>query len=129
MKDITSFYKMHPPLIIRSFQKAEEGAKSRPIRYSLSPLKRLMITVPLLKMISSKQLRKIPYLRNMRYICPTSNPRTTHPGYLSQKSSGSNSPLRTGSSTLSTTRRFLPRPGHHLQLIPEPYQILLDSSK
>ena len=61
----------------------------------------------------------------MRYICPTSNPRTTHPGYLSQKSSGRKSPLMTGSSSLSTTRRFLPRLGHHLQVIPEPYPILL----
>ena len=61
----------------------------------------------------------------MRYICPTSNPRTTHPGYLSQKSSGRYSPLRTGSSSLSTTSRFLPRLGHHLQVIPEPYQMLL----
>ena len=29
------------------------------------------------------------------------------------------------SSSLSTTRRFLPRLGHHLQVIPEPYPILL----
>ena len=62
---------------------------------------------------------------HMRYICPTSNPRTTHPGYLSQKLFGRNSPLMTGSSSLSTTRRFLPRLGHHLQVIPEPYPILL----
>ena len=61
----------------------------------------------------------------MRYICPTLNPRTTNPGYLSQESSGRNSPLRTGISSLSTTRRFLPTLGHHLQVIPEPYQMLL----
>ena len=61
----------------------------------------------------------------MRYICPASNPRITHPGYLSKKSSGRNSPLMTGSSSLSTTRRFLPRLGHHLQVTPEPYPILL----
>ena len=71
------------------------------------------------------QLRKVPWLRHMRYICPTSNPRTTYPGYLSQKSSGRNSPLMTGSSSLSTTRRFLPRLGHCLQVIPELYPILL----
>ena len=109
MKDITSFYKMHPSIMIRPFQKAPEGTKSRPMRYSPSPLKRLMITIPLLKMIPSPQLRNVPYLRHFRYICPTSNPRTTYPGYLSQKSSGRNSPLRTGSSSLSTTRRFLPK--------------------
>ena len=52
-------------------------------------------------------------------------PRTTHPGYLSQKSSGRNSLLRIGSSSLSMTRSFLPRLGHHLQVILEPYQMLL----
>ena len=59
MKDNTSFYNMHPSIMMRPFQKAPEGTKSRPMRYSLSLLKRLMITIPLLKMIPSPQSRKI----------------------------------------------------------------------
>ena len=35
------------------------------------------------------------------------------------------SPLMTGSSSLSTTRRFLPRLGYYLEIIPEPYQMPL----
>ena len=37
---------------------------------------------------------------------------------------GRNSPLLTGSSSLSTTKRFLTRLGHHLQEILEPYPTL-----
>ena len=124
MKDTISFNKMYPSIMIRLFQNVPEGTKSRSVIYSLNPLKRCMTTIPV-KMIPSPQLRKIPWLRHSRYICTTSNKRTTHPGYLSQKSSGRNSPLMTGSLSLSTTRRLLPRLGHHLQVIPEPYPILL----
>ena len=54
-------YKLiHPSIMIRLFQKAPEVTKSRPMRYSLSPLKRFMITIPLLKMIPSPKLRKVP---------------------------------------------------------------------
>ena len=36
MKDIINFYKMHPSIMIRPFQKAPEGAKSRPMRFTES---------------------------------------------------------------------------------------------
>ena len=59
MNDVISFYKMHPSIMMRRFQKTPEGTKSKPMRYSLSPLKRIMITIPLLNMIPSPQLRKV----------------------------------------------------------------------
>ena len=77
MKHITSIYKIHPSIMIGLFQKAPEGTKSRPMRYSLSLLKRLMITIPLLKMIPSPQSRKIlveTYEVHMSNFKPKDNP-------------------------------------------------------
>ena len=123
MKDTTSFYKMHPSTMIRPFQKAPEGAKSWPMRYSLSLLKRFMITIPLLKMIPQPTVKEDTlvetYEVHMSSFKPKDNPSQVFP----EKHSGRNSPLSTGSSSLSTTRRFLPRLGHHLQVITEPYQM------
>ena len=123
MKDITSFYKMHPSIMIRLLQKDPEGAKSRPMMYSLRPLKRLMITTPLLKMILptvEEGTLVETYEIHMSNFKPKDNPSSVFISeILWKKSSGRNSPLMTGSSSLSTTRRFLPRLGHHLQVIPK----------
>ena len=43
-----------------ALSEAPEGTKSRPMGYLLNPLKGLMITIHLLKMIPSPQLRKVP---------------------------------------------------------------------
>ena len=83
-----------------------------------------MITIPLLKMIPNPQSKDTlveTYEAHMSNFKPNDIPsRVFIPEVLWK-----NSPLRTGSSSLSTTRTLLPRLGHHLQVIPEPYQILL----
>ena len=124
MKDISGLHKMHPFIMIRPFQNVPEGTKSRPIRYSLILLRGILITISLLKMILSPQLKKTSQLNLMRSICPISNPMTIHQECLCQNSYGKNSHLRTGTSSMCTTRRFLPNLGHHNPVVPKPYQMI-----